>query len=107
MATKTLTPKEIALEFSTTGKTLRKFLRSTDSGISDLAPGKGGRWAIPATRVKTLQKRFDAWKVAQAEEAAKRRDALASAESDADEEIADDDATGEEVLDEDEVLTED
>lgn len=90
---KTLTPKEIALELGTSGKTLRKFLRQ-DEKLGSLAPGKGGRWAIPATSVKSMQKRFDAWKQAQAEEAAKRREEAASAEN------ADDDANEEEGVEE-------
>lgn len=66
---KTLTPKEIAAEFGTSPKKARKFLRSDASGIADIAPGKGGRWAIPANRVKTLQKRFDAWKQVESDNA--------------------------------------
>lgn len=58
---KSMTPKEIATEWDANPKRVRKFLRRPDSGISDIAPGKGGRWAIPANRVKTLQKRFIAW----------------------------------------------
>lgn len=108
MTTKTVTPKEIALEWGTTGKTLRKFLRQ-DEKVKSLAPGKGGRWAIPATSLKSLQKRFIAWKAAQALEAQKRREEAMKAESDNDdnevEVLDEDDAT--ESLDEDEVLIED
>lgn len=80
---RTLTPKEIALEFGVSAKTLRKFLRKDEKAIAangGETPGKGGRWAIPATQVKSLQKRFDAWMQAQREEQAKRRE---QAESDA------------------------
>jgi hypothetical protein len=64
MAQQMRTPKDIALEFETTAKTLRKFLRKDEKAISangGETPGKGGRWAIPASQVKSLQKRFDAW----------------------------------------------
>lgn len=58
MTAKMLTPKEVAAKFSTDAKTLRKFLRKD---MTDKAPGKGARWEIPATSLKSLQKRFDAW----------------------------------------------
>ena len=80
---KTLTPKEIALEFGVSAKTLRKFLRKDEKAIAAQGgetPGKGGRWAIPATQVKSLQKRFDAWMQAQREEQAKRREQAEQAE---------------------------
>lgn len=95
---KTLTPKEIAQQFGTNPKTLRKFLRSDAKGKGVESPGKGGRWAIPATSLKSLQKRFDAWKAVQALEAQKRRDALASTESDTEDEAPEGDAEVE-VLD--------
>jgi DNA-binding GntR family transcriptional regulator len=75
MAGRTLTPKEIAAEFGTSPKRLRKFLRS-ETAVED-RPGKGGRWAIPASTVKSMRKRFDAWS---AEEARKRAEALAAKE---------------------------
>lgn len=77
MAGKTVTPKEIAHEWGISPKTLRKFLRQDkgENGLASLAPGKGGRWALPAGRVKTARKRFDLWK---AEEARKRAEALAT-----------------------------
>lgn len=81
MTTKTLTPKEIALDWGTSGKTLRKFLRQ-DEKVKALAPGKGGRWAIPANSLKGLKTRFIAWKAAQAAEAAKRREEAEKANSD-------------------------
>lgn len=61
MAAKTLTPKEIAQKFATDPKTLRKFLRKDAKNNGTENPGKGARWAIPATSLKSLQKRFDAW----------------------------------------------
>lgn len=72
---KTLTPKEIALEWGTSAKTLRKFLRTIDSVES---PGKGGRYAIAASKAKSLRKGFDAWKVA---EDAKRQAAREAAKA--------------------------
>jgi predicted transcriptional regulator len=99
MAVRTLTPKEIALDWGTTGKTLRKFLRS-DKALGSLAPGKGGRWAIPANSLKSARKRFDAWKQAQALEAQKRREEAASTDSPE----TDTDDNEVEVLEEDEVI---
>jgi hypothetical protein len=61
---KTLTPKEIASEWDVSAKTLRKFLRKDEKAISAQGgetPGKGGRWAIPATQLNSLKRRFDAW----------------------------------------------
>ena len=66
---KMLTPKEIALEWGISPKTLRKFLRKDEKAITlngGETPGKGGRWGIPATSLKTMQKRFDAWNAAKA-----------------------------------------
>lgn len=63
MAT-TFTPKEIALQFGTSPKKLRKFLRSTEAVkvLGDAAhPGKGARYAIQAKSVKPLKARFIAW----------------------------------------------
>lgn len=58
---KTLTPKEVAQALDTDAKTVRKFLRSRSSGIADQAPGKGGRWAIEAKKVRSLKSRFSKW----------------------------------------------
>ena len=57
----TRSPKDIALEFGTDAKTLRKFLRSDAKGKGAETPGKGHRWEIEARSVKSLQKRFNAW----------------------------------------------
>lgn len=105
MTTKTVTPKEIALEWGTTGKTLRKFLRQ-DEKVKSLAPGKGGRWAIPATSLKSLKTRFTSWKVAQALEAQKRREEAEKAES-LETPESDNNDNEVEVLDEDETVDED
>lgn len=61
MTAKTLTPKEIALEWDISPKTLRKFLRADVRSKGEENPGKGKRWEIPATQVKSLKRRFDAW----------------------------------------------
>lgn len=61
----TLTPKEVALRFGTSPKKLRKFLRSDAKAKGAESPGKGSRWAIQASTLKTLQKRFDAWNATQ------------------------------------------
>jgi hypothetical protein len=63
---RTLTPKEIALEWGTDAKTLRKFLRKDIKEKGLESPGKGQRWSIDARSLKTLQKRFDAWNEAKA-----------------------------------------
>ncbi len=61
---KTLTAKEVAQKLDTTPRTLRKFLRSDDKVNS---PGKGGRYALPATQVNSLKRRFDAWSAQRAQ----------------------------------------
>lgn len=55
MATK-LTTMELAEKLDTDPKRLRRFLRAEGLGVS-----KGSRYAIEASRVRTLKKRFDAW----------------------------------------------
>ena len=92
MAAKTLTPKEIALEWGVSAKTLRKFLRGDKDHLAAKAPGKGGRWAIEARSLASAKKRFDAWMIAQAEERAKRLADAASAETEEVEEESDTDA---------------
>lgn len=58
MAAKTFTPKEIAEDLGTDGKTLRKFLRST---FPEAAPGKGNRWALTSKQVREVKKGFKVW----------------------------------------------
>lgn len=103
--TKTLTPKELAQVLGTDGKTARRFLRSDASGVADQAPGKGGRWAIEATKVRSLKAKFPKW---EKDQAAQRADALerkaAKAREEADAEVEDDDTDEVEIdLSEDEV----
>ena len=59
-----MTTAQIATEFDTTPRTLRKFLRSNESGIE--AVGKGSRYALPSSKrdLTALRKRFDAWEAA-------------------------------------------
>lgn len=66
--TKTMTPKEIAVQFETDGRTVRKFLRSI-TPVED-RPGKGSRWAIESRSTRTLRKQFDTWLAAKAAKAA-------------------------------------
>lgn len=94
---KTMTPKEIALAWGTTPRTLRKFLRSQAEVKGTETPGKGGRWAIEARKVASLKKGFDAWKATQAKEKAER---LAKAEA---AKATDSPETGDEAPNEDEV----
>ena len=65
MAAKTLTVKEVAEQFGTDGRTLRKFLRHQvkESGgtVGEDTPGKGGRYALDARKVAKLQRDFNAW----------------------------------------------
>jgi hypothetical protein len=67
---KTMSPTEIAVEFDSTGREVRKFLRSITA--KDAQPGKGSRWAVPANanQLKKLRKQFDEWALAKAEKAA-------------------------------------
>lgn len=57
--TKTLTPKELAVELDATPRTVRKFLRSPQG--MDMKVGKGQRWAIEAKNVRSLKTRFSKW----------------------------------------------
>lgn len=55
----TITPKELAAELGTDGRTIRKFLRSPQ-GL-DAKVGKGQRWAIEAKQVRSLKAKFAKW----------------------------------------------
>lgn len=65
----TITTQELAQELDTTGREVRKFLRSITP--TDEQPGKGSRWSIPGTKrdLTRMHKQFDAWKQAQADRA--------------------------------------
>jgi hypothetical protein len=79
----TITPTEFAATVSSDGKTVRKFLRSITP--KDEQPGKGSRWALPASKreVTALTKRFRTWeaeeKAARAERAQKAAEEAAAA----------------------------
>lgn len=53
-----LTTTEVATEFGTDARTLRKFLRSEERGV-----GKGARYALPGSKrdLTAMRKRFTAW----------------------------------------------
>lgn len=78
-----MTTAQIATDFDTTPRTLRKFLRSADSGID--AVGKGARYALPSTKreIAALKKRFAAWDAAQAAKKATKADEGVELENDA------------------------
>ena len=59
------TTATLAAALDTTPRTLRKFLRSADSGIDSV--GKGSRYTLPSTKreVNALTKRFNAWQEGQ------------------------------------------
>lgn len=59
---KTLNTAEVAEAFGTDPRTLRKFLRSAQG--TDSKVGKGARWALRATEVTKLRKRFADWDAA-------------------------------------------
>lgn len=55
----TMTTTEIAAEFGTDPRTLRKFLRS-DEGKA-MKVGKGSRWGIEKRELRALRSRFAKW----------------------------------------------
>ena len=56
-----MTTAQVAEEFETTARELRKFLRSEASGIDGV--GKGARYALPGNKreLTKLRKQFDEW----------------------------------------------
>ena len=62
------TTTTLATEFETTPRTLRKFLRSPESGIESV--GKGSRYSLPTAKreVNALRKRFDEWNTPKVDE---------------------------------------
>lgn len=64
--TKVLTPKDLATQFESDPRTVRKFLRKDAKENGTETPGKGSRWEIEAKTVRSLRKRFDAWVAANA-----------------------------------------
>lgn len=62
----TLSTTELANEFDTTPRTLRKFLRDT-LGDGKGVVGKGARYQIERKQVRSLAKKFAAWSEAKAD----------------------------------------
>ena len=85
----TITPTEFAEVVGSTGREVRKFLRSITP--RDEQPGKGSRWALPGTKreVNKLQKQFNEWHAAQLQERAER---AAKAAQEAAAEVTEDDS---------------
>jgi hypothetical protein len=85
------TTAEVASKFSTTPRTLRKFLRSDarDRNIADTLPGKGSRYAIEGKTLKAMQGRFTKWQAAEAKARAERAQADADAAQAASDETPD------------------
>ena len=88
MTAKTATTAEIATALQTTPRELRKFLRSTGSGV-----GKGSRYALPANKAELTRmgKNFAKWAEAAAEaKAAKKAETDNAPEADITDETTDD-----------------
>ncbi len=54
-----LSTKELADELGTDPKTLRKFLRTEESGVNPV--GQGRRYAIEKRQLRSIQKRYAQW----------------------------------------------
>lgn len=67
MAATIYSAKEVAAQFDTDARTLRKFLRS-DANDVVATVGKGHRYEITATEAKKLRKAFDSWNAAEVAE---------------------------------------
>jgi len=74
----TLNTTEVATEFGTDARTLRKFLRSPQG--TDSTVGKGARWSIEKRDLRSLRKRFENWSAAQEARKVKEVAALDSAD---------------------------
>lgn len=71
----TNTTATLAAALDTTPRTLRKFLRSPQSGIESV--GKGSRYTLPSTKrdIAAITKKFNAWQEGvEAKKAAKKVD---------------------------------
>lgn len=80
LATAIIGEEKVQANRKSATRTLRKFLR-TDFATREVAtPGKGGRYSIDLNKrdLQAMTKRFKAWEIAQAEEQAARRAALAA-----------------------------
>lgn len=80
-----ITTAELAQEFGSSPRTVRKFLRSVTP--REAQPGKGSRWSLPAGKreIATLRKAFDRWSAA---EATARAERAARAAEEANEKLA-------------------
>lgn len=67
MANATLSAKELAQEFETDGRTVRKYLRACTRAAGVANPGKGQRWEIERKDVKKLKAGFIRWNAERAE----------------------------------------
>ena len=54
-----LTAQELAVEFETDARTIRKFLRSVTP--KENQPGKGKKWGIEKKSLRTLRKQYSEW----------------------------------------------
>lgn len=66
MAATILTPADLATEFDTDARTVRKFLRSVTP--KDEQPGKGSRWNIEKKQLRSLRSQYTKWVAAQVKE---------------------------------------
>lgn len=94
--TTTLTVKDVAADFGTDPRTLRKFLRSQAKAAGGTigvdTPGKGGRYSFEPKEVRAMKKAFATFKAAEAEARAERAAAkAAAAEMEAEEILEDED----------------
>ena len=64
-----LTTTEIAADFGTTPRELRKFLRADAKAQNAQTPGKGARYAIAKKDLRSLRTRFNAWNTPKADTA--------------------------------------
>lgn len=73
MAATILSPADIAAEFGTDARTVRKFLRSITP--KDSHPGKGSRWGIEKKNLRSMRSKFTAFQNAENEKKAQRENA--------------------------------
>lgn len=70
MAAQIMTPADLAVEFETDARTVRKFLRSITP--KENQPGKGSRWNIEKKQLRSLRSQYAKFEKAQAEAKAAR-----------------------------------
>jgi len=79
MAATILTVTDLAAKLDTDARTTRKFLRTITP--ADAQPGKGSRWGIPATQVRSMQSKFKKFQAEAAEAATKAPEVEAETEA--------------------------